>query len=77
MKAMRAIDSFEDGTDIKAWLLTILRRTHIDRQRRSQRRVNELPLEADLETQGDEAPVPTPDRLDDQWADPDGPDRTV
>ncbi len=30
VKAMRAIDSYQDGTDIKAWLLTILRRTHID-----------------------------------------------
>lgn len=30
MKAMRAIDSFRDGTDIKAWLMTILRRAHID-----------------------------------------------
>ncbi|MBI1337746.1 MAG: sigma-70 family RNA polymerase sigma factor [Phycisphaera sp.] len=33
MKAMRAIDSFEEGSDIKAWLFTILRRAHIDRVR--------------------------------------------
>jgi len=30
MKAMRAIDSFQEGTDIKAWLMTILGCTHID-----------------------------------------------
>lgn len=44
MKAMRAIDSFEDGTNIKAWLLTILRRTHIDRIRSEQNRPPQLSL---------------------------------
>ena len=33
LKAFRAIDSFQPGTDIKAWLLTILRRTRIDHVR--------------------------------------------
>lgn len=33
LKAFRAIDSFEPGTDSKAWLLTILRRTRIDQVR--------------------------------------------
>lgn len=44
MKAMRAIDSFEEGTNIKAWLLTILRRTHIDRVRSTQNRPSQLSL---------------------------------
>ena len=33
LKAFRAIGSFAPGTDIKAWLLTILRRTRIDHVR--------------------------------------------
>ena len=42
IKAMRAIDTFKDGTDIKAWLLTILRRTHIDRTRSKSSKPNEV-----------------------------------
>jgi len=30
IKAFKAIDSFADGTDIRAWLMTILRNTRID-----------------------------------------------
>lgn len=33
MKAFRSLDSFRDGTDMKAWLMTILRNTRIDRLR--------------------------------------------
>lgn len=38
VKAMRAIDTYQDGSDMKAWLTTILKRTFIDRLRVSQRR---------------------------------------
>lgn len=47
LKAMTAIDKFEPGTSAKAWLLTILRRTHIDRVRAIRRRVQPLSLDAD------------------------------
>ncbi|MEI7766567.1 MAG: sigma-70 family RNA polymerase sigma factor [Phycisphaerae bacterium] len=30
IKALRFMDRYTEGTDIKAWLLTILRRTHLD-----------------------------------------------
>ena len=30
IKAFKAIDSFQDGTDMRAWLMTILRNTRID-----------------------------------------------
>lgn len=30
IKAFKAIGSFQDGTDMRAWLMTILRNTHID-----------------------------------------------
>lgn len=45
VKAMRAIDTYQDGTDIRAWLLTILRRTHIDRMRAEKPKPQELPLD--------------------------------
>jgi RNA polymerase sigma-70 factor (ECF subfamily) len=44
LKALKAINSFEDGTDVKAWLMTILRRTHIDVVRARQRRPVPTPL---------------------------------
>jgi RNA polymerase sigma-70 factor (ECF subfamily) len=47
LKAMKAIDRFQDGTDMKAWLMTILRRTHIDRIRTEQRRADDVSLDAD------------------------------
>lgn len=34
LKALKSLESFRDGTNMKAWLLTILRRTHIDELRR-------------------------------------------
>jgi RNA polymerase sigma-70 factor (ECF subfamily) len=33
LRAFKGIDSFADGTDVKAWLVTILRRTRVDRLR--------------------------------------------
>lgn len=54
VKAMRAIDSFQDGTNMKAWLLTILRRTHIDRMRVERNR----PLRLSLDEDGIDLPDP-------------------
>lgn len=66
IKAMRHIDSFKDGTDAKAWLMTILRRTHIDAIRASARRP------ATLSLNGGEQVIDTPassqTRTDDQAA---------
>ncbi len=45
LRAMSAIDTFEAGTNAKAWLLTILRRLHIDRLRASRRRVSAISLD--------------------------------
>lgn len=38
LKALEAIRTFKEGTDAKAWLMTILRRTFIDRLRARRRR---------------------------------------
>lgn len=46
LKAFRALDSFQDGSDAKAWLLTILRNTRIDRLRASQVSHGQLSLDA-------------------------------
>jgi len=45
MKAMRAIDRFQEGTDIKAWLMTILRRTHIDTVRSNKHYAHAVSIE--------------------------------
>ncbi len=47
MRALRFIDRFTDGTDARAWLLTILRRTHVDLHRRGKRHAQALSLDAD------------------------------
>jgi RNA polymerase sigma-70 factor (ECF subfamily) len=45
MKAFRHLDSFQDGTDMKAWLMAILRNTRIDRLRSAGPSANTLSLE--------------------------------
>jgi RNA polymerase sigma-70 factor, ECF subfamily len=47
MRALRFIDGFTEGTDARAWLLTILRRTHVDLHRRGRRHARMLSLEAE------------------------------
>ncbi len=69
MKAFRSLDRFQDGSDARAWLLTILRRSHIDRLRQQRSRGTVASLDA-MEL---EAPAPdeTPEPLDPAaWRDP-------
>ena len=44
LKAYRAYDSFQEGTNLKAWLYRILTNTYINRYRKKQRRPNEVDL---------------------------------
>jgi RNA polymerase sigma-70 factor, ECF subfamily len=44
LKAFRAYDTFEEGSNLKAWLYRILTNTFINRYRKSQRRPNETEL---------------------------------
>ena len=45
LKAFRHLDQFQHGTDIKAWLLTILRNTRIDRARSGAAHQRDISLE--------------------------------
>jgi len=69
LKAMKAIDSFQDGTNVKAWLMTILRRTYIDRLRMSRSRQYEVGLDISDQVESREE-VATSGQLDDRWDDP-------
>jgi RNA polymerase sigma-70 factor (ECF subfamily) len=44
-RAVKHIDQFSDGTDLRSWLFTILRHAHIDHYRKMQRRGTHLPIE--------------------------------
>jgi len=56
VKALRFHDKFQDGTYIKAWLLTILRNTFINEYRSKARRLDSVEL-----TGAEAAPVPSPE----------------
>lgn len=45
LKAFKALDQFKPGTDIRAWLMTILRHTHIDRIRKHAATPNAVSLD--------------------------------
>jgi len=44
LKAYRAFDSFQEGTNLKAWLYRILTNTYINKYRKQQRRPQEVEL---------------------------------
>ena len=67
IKALEHIDRFETGTDAKAWLMTILRRTHIDLYRANRKREADVSLEAVGDVAEDETGH---GRYDEQWTRP-------
>jgi len=69
LKAFKHLDRLEPGTNPRAWLLTILRRTWIDRWRRSERRPDgsAIDLEHAAEPQAGADPA---GEHDDQWTEP-------
>ena len=71
MRAFRHIASYRPGTNMKAWLMTILRRTHIDLHRRDARRVSTVAFDpSDLEAIAPASPETTPTSAA-AWSEPD------
>lgn len=70
LKAMSAIDRFTLGTNAKAWLLTILRRLHIDLLRTSQRRVRTVSIEAGSVAEPPARPASDGGLYDSRWDEP-------
>lgn len=70
LKALRFIDSYEDGTNIRAWLMTILRHTHIDTVRAKRRRAEDVSIEAAVDLGLVQAAAEEPVHFDDQWPEP-------
>ncbi|MAE60705.1 MAG: RNA polymerase [Planctomycetaceae bacterium] len=67
LRAVRHIQSFQEGTNLKAWLMTILRHTHIDLHRHDARRPSADSLDAiDHDPPGAAGPAD-----DDAWTNPD------
>jgi len=68
MRAYRHIETFQPGTHMKAWLMTILRRTHVDRHRQSSRRVEAGSLDAIAHEPAAPSAAPEPTGA---WTNPD------
>jgi RNA polymerase sigma-70 factor (ECF subfamily) len=69
-KALRFIDSYEEGTNVRAWLMTILRHTHIDTLRAGRRRAADVSIDAAVDLGLVQAADAEPECFDDQWAQP-------
>ncbi len=70
LKAMRAIDQYRQGTDARAWLLTILRRTRVDWIRRDSRRPHLLSLDGEQAAEPAAKHEEPAGHFDPQWDDP-------
>lgn len=66
LKAFRRLEQFQPGTDMKAWLLTILRNTRIDRLRSAAAQQPHISLEA---LAGDPAAAEE-EKPSDNWGEP-------
>lgn len=69
MRAYRHIKTFQTGTNMKAWLMTILRRVHIDQYRKDARRIDAGSLDAMAHEPA--APAPGHSADESPWSAPD------
>ncbi len=70
IKAMRAIDRFEDGSDMKAWLMTIQRRAWIDLYRSRKHQRAERSLDDENMPESADAGGHAAGEFDGQWEQP-------
>ncbi len=71
LKAFRGIDSFAEGSDARAWLMTILRHVRIDRIRASASRPKEISLDAaEFDPADKSATTDSARRTDEAWENP-------
>jgi RNA polymerase sigma-70 factor (ECF subfamily) len=71
IRAMKHMATFQEGTDIKAWLMTIMRRTHIDLYRANRKHESTISLEAANLLQIDLKQDQPEGHFDDRWDHPD------
>ena len=69
IKAYKALDQFREGTDVRAWLMTILRNTRIDRARSRKNAARDVSLEALAQDPEDESISPSVHSAE-EWNDP-------
>ncbi|GAB4108240.1 MAG: sigma-70 family RNA polymerase sigma factor [Phycisphaeraceae bacterium] len=67
LRAVRHIETYQPGTHMKAWLMTILRRAHIDLYRKDQRR----PDADSLDALQHDPKAPATEEADPAWERPD------
>jgi RNA polymerase sigma-70 factor, ECF subfamily len=60
LKAFRAMDTFDETTNAKAWLVTILRNTHIDRLRHNARWAGQVSFDETAADFADSRPTQAP-----------------
>ncbi|MBL4701950.1 sigma-70 family RNA polymerase sigma factor [bacterium AH-315-I18] len=70
IKAMRAIDTYQDDTNLKAWLLTILRRTHIDQLRAQRNKPAQVSVSSEVLELAADNPQDSTGQFDEQWTEP-------
>jgi RNA polymerase sigma-70 factor, ECF subfamily len=70
IKAVRAIDRFKEGTDVKAWLLTIQRRAFIDRYRAARNERGQHSLDDEATPEPAAADTAEVGELDEHWDQP-------
>jgi RNA polymerase sigma-70 factor (ECF subfamily) len=70
LKAFGAIDSHRKGSDVRAWLLSILRNLRVDRHRKTKRSSGTLSLDGHALVDHGDGGLISPEQPADAWSDP-------
>ena len=69
LRAYRHIHTFQSGTNMHAWLMTILRRTHVDIYRKESRQIDACSIDA-IDAVPSTSRTPHDDFADNEWTNP-------